>query len=86
MLVEQCSQPSFLVRPMRDSLFLMERPSFIEGMARAVDIGDSMTNYNYSPNGDQADHAGIWADWELIAGDLRVAAQRYATELGRVKT
>jgi hypothetical protein len=45
-----------------------------------LDFGDQITAYNYSPNEEQADHAAIWADWELVAGDLKKAAQRFARE------
>lgn len=69
-----------------DSLFLMERPSFIEGMARVLDLGDFMTGYNTSPSGDEADHAANWADWALIAGDMRRAAQQYVAGIGHVAT
>lgn len=70
---------------MRDSLFLMERPSFFEGYARALDLGDTMTGYNYSRNGDEADHAALWADWELIASDMRKAARQYVESIRRVE-
>lgn len=69
---------------MRDSLFLMARPSFLEGMSRVMDIGDTMTDYNYSADGDAADNAAAWADWELIAGDMRRAAAQYVQGLDRV--
>jgi hypothetical protein len=66
---------------MHDSLFLMSRPSFIEGASRVLDLGDTMTGYNHSANGDEADHAAAWADWELISRDMRDAAARFAKDL-----
>ena len=65
---------SSIVAIMRDSLFLMARPGFLEGMSQVLDLGDTMTAYNHSPDGEQADHAALWADWELVANDLRQAA------------
>jgi hypothetical protein len=66
---------------MSESLFLLEGPSFLEGMSRALDLGDTGTDYNSSPNGAQADHAASWADWEMIASDLRSAAHLYISEV-----
>jgi hypothetical protein len=70
---------------MNNSLFLMEQPSFLEGMARVLDFGDTMTGYNSSRNGDEADHAALWADWEMIAGDLRAAARQEVEHFRRVE-
>lgn len=70
---------------MRDSLFLMAQPSFLDGMARVLDLGDTMTGYNYSQDGDAADHAAIWADWELIAADLRRASEQFSRGLTHVE-
>ena len=68
----------------RDSLFLMEQPSFLGGMSQVLDIGDTMTGYNASPSGEEADHAATWADWQLIADDLRRAARARIAELADV--
>ncbi len=68
-----------------DSLFLMTRPNFFEGMGRVLDLGDTLTDYNYSPDGNEADHAANWADWELISRDLREAAQLYVRNLRNVE-
>jgi hypothetical protein len=68
----------------RDSLFLLDQPSFIGGMSQVLDLGDTMTGYNESPNGAQADHAALWADWSLIAQDMKVAARRCVAEIGNV--
>ena len=70
---------------MQDSLFLMAQPSFLEGAARVLDLSDSISGYNSSPTGEEADHAALSADWDLIAGDLRRAAKEYAESLRRVE-
>jgi hypothetical protein len=69
---------------MSDSLFLFAAPSFVEGMARIVDFGDTLTEANISANGDEADHAASWADWELITKDLRDAARILNRDVRRV--
>jgi hypothetical protein len=55
------------------SFLLFARPSFIEGAARIFDFGNSLTEYNYSENGEQADALALRADYEAIAGDMRKA-------------
>ena len=43
---------------------------FSESFA-TLDFSDSLTQFNYSPTGGEADHAAAWADWDLIARDFR---------------
>lgn len=59
---------------MSDSLFLMAQPSFLGGMASVMDLGDTLTQFNASESGEAADRAANWADWEMLAKDLRAAA------------
>ena len=70
---------------MGSSLFLLAQPSFLEGAARVGDFFDLMTEYNVSPTGETADSAALWADWSLIAEDLRVAARRSVDRIGHVE-
>ena len=46
-----------------------------------MDFGDYISGYNYSLNGNEADHAALWADWELIGKDLLAAAKVYSRSL-----
>jgi hypothetical protein len=55
------------------STFLFARPSFAEGVARLVDFSGSLNEYNYSPNGRQADAIALWADWTCVGNELRSA-------------
>jgi len=55
------------------SSFLFARPSFLEGVGRLVDFGGFLNEYNYSPNGNEADNLALWADWTAIGNDMRVA-------------
>lgn len=51
--------------------FLYARPSFLEGMARIVDLGGTLNEYHpFSP---EIDQAAICMDWAMIGQDLRHA-------------
>jgi hypothetical protein len=52
------------------SMFLFARPSFWEGAARAMDFGDTLTEYNRSLSPDQADRLALQADWMALRGDI----------------
>ena len=49
---------------------LYARPSFIEGMARALDMGGTLNEYNASLSGEEADAIAIWSDWVAIGQDM----------------
>lgn len=46
---------------------LYNQPSFIEGMARILDFGDTLTEYNRSQD---PDTIALRADWNAVAQDL----------------
>lgn len=56
---------------------LFARPSFIEGMARVLDMGGTLNEYNTSPNGAEADAIAIWSDWAAIGQDMYAAMDDY---------
>lgn len=49
---------------------LFARPSFIEGMARALDMGGTLNEYNTSLTGEEADAIAIWSDWAAVGQDM----------------
>lgn len=54
--------------------FLYARPSFLEGWARAIDLGGTLNQYNDSPTSEQADWIALAADWEAVGNDIEQAA------------
>lgn len=54
---------------------LFARPSFIEGVARSVDLGGTLQEYNYSRNGEAADRRALSTDFRAIGRDIRQAFQ-----------
>lgn len=57
--------------------FLFARPSFSEGMGRILDFGNTLSEYNTSPSGEEADCRAFWADWAAIGSDLQHVKQTY---------
>ena len=53
--------------------FLYARPSFLEGMARLLDFGNTLTEYNRSLSPQQADFLALRADWRVAARDMGIA-------------
>jgi hypothetical protein len=51
--------------------FLYARPSFIEGVARLLDFGGTLNEYNSSPSGAMADRFALEADWRAIQQDFQ---------------
>lgn len=65
------------------SSFLFARPSFIEGMARIVDFGNTLSQYNTSPDGATADARALAADWQAVGDCMKQAILRYSRSLER---
>jgi hypothetical protein len=61
--------------------FLFARPSLIEGVARMVDLSNSLNDYNYARTGAQADARAIFEDWKAIGHDVQVALEKLRAEV-----
>ena len=60
-----------------NSTFLFARPSFIEGMARVIDLGATLQVYNESRTEKEADIKAIKKDWEAVGEDVANAVKGY---------
>lgn len=58
---------------MGDTSFLFAKPTFFEGLARTIDLGATLDEYNSSMTPEQADFLAIRNDWEVIGKDLVIA-------------
>jgi len=67
------------------SMFLFARPSFVEGCARLVDLAGTLNEYNYAPDGAQADRLGSVVDTAALAGDFAVAREHLLVETKNAK-
>jgi hypothetical protein len=61
---------------MTDFLFAM--PSFVSGMGRAIDLGNTMTQYNTSETPEEADAKALCNDWLVVGEEIRKAANHLA--------
>jgi len=55
------------------STFLYARPSFLEGVARLIDWGNTLQEYNTVSNPKVADYLALSADWRVVGHDLESA-------------
>lgn len=62
--------------------FLFAMPSFLRGMARAIDLGDTLTVYNQSRTPEEADALAIKNDWASVGDSLRGSIKKYQSECG----
>jgi hypothetical protein len=60
--------------------FLYAHSSFIEGYARILDLGDTLTEYNRSETPQQADYYAMFADWRAVGQDMIDAIGAYRRE------
>lgn len=58
---------------MSDKYFLFAQPSFLEGMARVLDLGNTLNVYNDSPTEKIADARAIFSDWSMVGQDIEQA-------------
>ena len=60
--------------------YLFARPSFIEGIARLVDLGGTLNTYNASRTPEEADARALYEDWKAVGHDLRLALEQLDAE------
>lgn len=59
---------------------LFARPSFIEGVARTLDIAGTLDYYNYASSGQEADRLAIRADILALREDLEAVREKLKSE------
>lgn len=67
------------------SSLLFAQPTFLEGVGRAMDFGDTLTEFNRSLDNEQADRLALWADWCAVGEDLGAVISRFVAEQERVE-
>ena len=60
--------------------FLFARPSWVEGLARAFDLGGTLQEYNTAPTPEEADSIAMNADWRVVGQDLLRAMNELSEE------
>jgi len=61
--------------------FLFARPTFWSGMARILDLGGTLNEYNYSSTPDKADFCAIHFDWKVVGSDISKAMAIYEDQI-----
>ena len=59
---------------------LFAEPSFVEGVARVIDLGATLQEYNYSNTEKEADAKALYRDWLTVGQDLWVAIEKHDNE------
>ena len=60
---------------------LFARPSAFEGVARILDFGDTLTEYNTANSPEQADVLALWSDWLAVGDDMWWAIRSYESAI-----
>ena len=53
--------------------YLFAQPSFLEGMARSLDLSNTLNQYNRSSTEVQADYLALLSDWQVVGMELQSA-------------
>lgn len=56
---------------------LFAEPSFLEGMARTLDLGNTLQKYNSSDTEEEADSEALKNDWRAVGEDIRSSILTY---------
>ena len=54
---------------------LFAEPSFLEGMARVLDLGNTLNEYNRCLTGEMADYYALLGDWRTVGDFLQQGMQ-----------
>jgi len=57
---------------------LFATPTFLEGVARSLDLGNTFTDYNTSRGPSESDFLALRSDWRAIGEDFDSALSDYA--------
>ena len=61
--------------------FLFARPTFSSGIARVLDLGGTLSEYNSYITPELADFYAILSDWSVVGLDIAEAMETYSDEL-----
>ena len=65
---------------------LYAEPSFIEGMASVLDLGNTLHLYNKSRTSPEADVEALKDDWCTVGEDLRISIATYERTKEHIKS
>lgn len=53
----------------------------MSGMARVLDLGCTLNEYNYPAYPEKADYHALYSDWKLVGCDIREAMAQYDNQI-----
>jgi hypothetical protein len=56
---------------------LFAQPSFLEGLARLIDVGGTLNEYEHMVSPEEANFLAIEADWEAVGEDIVAAIEKF---------
>ena len=59
------------------AFYMFARPSALGGMARILDFGGTLNEYNTANSPQQADTLALWSDWLAVGDDMWSAIRAY---------
>lgn len=63
------------------STFLFARPSFLEGIGRIFDLGNTLNEYNRSQTPQDADARALASDWRVVGEEIASAEANFNRQL-----
>ena len=69
------------------SFYLFAKPSFLEGISRVLDLGNTLQDYNKSKGENDADYNAMKRDWQAVGKDIYDSINKYEqTQKGKATT
>lgn len=82
--VHWCQTLSHAMPTQFPTFYMVERPSFWEGMARVLDFGTTLRVHYDVGSAAEADAQALLSDWLAVGNDLRSAISEYGEPESRV--
>lgn len=57
-----------------------DNPSFLEGVSRILDFGNTLKECDEAPQGWEADYYALYADWSMVGQDIAEATLKFKHE------
>ncbi len=64
----------------RRSARLFARPSFLEGLSRALDLGATLNVYNYDRDPEEADARALFSDWLAVGDAIAGSIEKFESD------
>lgn len=59
---------------------LFSVPNFVSGLASVLDVGATLSHYNYSNSPEEADKSATYSDWQAVGIDILIGMDEWEKE------